>query len=223
MSIKAIYHNHHIIPVHSGGTNQPGNMIELTIPEHAEAHRTLWENNGDIRDYIAWKALLGQLSSVEMMLFRNQLAHEKKLKNGFYKKLGKLNSKRLKGVSRAEVTEWMSKWWEENPVEWWNDGKINRRSVTKPGPEWIAGRLPYVTAEMIKTASDRVSSYKWWTDGLKNKRSSTSPGPEWKLGRLKNKNPHPRLLWWNNGKINTTSDVSPGPEWKLGRLNLSKL
>ena len=32
-------HKHHIIPRHMGGTDDPSNLIELTIEEHAEAHR----------------------------------------------------------------------------------------------------------------------------------------------------------------------------------------
>ena len=32
-----IYHNHHIIPKRIGGTNDPSNLIRLSIQEHAEA------------------------------------------------------------------------------------------------------------------------------------------------------------------------------------------
>ena len=36
-----IYHNHHIIPKHAGGTNAPDNIARLTVEEHSEAHRLL--------------------------------------------------------------------------------------------------------------------------------------------------------------------------------------
>ena len=39
-------HKHHIIPKHMGGTNDPSNLIELTVEEHAEAHKLLWEQYG---------------------------------------------------------------------------------------------------------------------------------------------------------------------------------
>ena len=39
MSPKKIYHNHHILPKHMGGTDDPENIIKLTIEEHAEAHK----------------------------------------------------------------------------------------------------------------------------------------------------------------------------------------
>ena len=38
---NTIYHIHHIIPKHLGGTDDPSNLIKLTIEEHAEAHRIL--------------------------------------------------------------------------------------------------------------------------------------------------------------------------------------
>ena len=41
-----ITHKHHIIPKHIGGTDDPSNLIELIIPEHAEAHRKLYEEYG---------------------------------------------------------------------------------------------------------------------------------------------------------------------------------
>ena len=42
-----IYHVHHIIPKHMGGTDDPSNLTQLTIEEHAEAHRILYEEHGN--------------------------------------------------------------------------------------------------------------------------------------------------------------------------------
>lgn len=53
-----IYHIHHIIPRHMGGTDDPSNLIKLTIQEHAEAHRLLWEKYRKPADLWAWKILL---------------------------------------------------------------------------------------------------------------------------------------------------------------------
>lgn len=58
-------HLHHIIPRHAGGSNEPANLIRLTVSEHAEAHRLLWEANHHEDDYIAWKALSGQITMTE--------------------------------------------------------------------------------------------------------------------------------------------------------------
>ena len=65
MSSKIIYHKHHIIPRHLGGSDEDSNLIKLTVEEHAEAHRQLWEQHHHQQDYIAWKALSGQITSEE--------------------------------------------------------------------------------------------------------------------------------------------------------------
>lgn len=49
-----------------GGGDEEENIVELTIEEHAEAHRILWEQHGFREDYIAWKALSGQMTMPEI-------------------------------------------------------------------------------------------------------------------------------------------------------------
>lgn len=56
---KIIYHIHHIIPRHAGGSDEPSNLIRLTIEQHAEAHRLLWEQYGRLEDKFAWLGLAG--------------------------------------------------------------------------------------------------------------------------------------------------------------------
>jgi len=58
---------HHIIPRHMGGTDDPSNLIELTIEEHAEAHRKLYEEHGRWQDYLAWRGLLKLITQEERM------------------------------------------------------------------------------------------------------------------------------------------------------------
>jgi hypothetical protein len=48
-----------------GGTDEPSNLVELTVEEHAEAHRKLYEEHGSTYDFVAWKALSGQITSDE--------------------------------------------------------------------------------------------------------------------------------------------------------------
>jgi hypothetical protein len=48
-----------------GGTDDPSNLVELTVEEHAEAHKILWEKYGKLEDYVAWKALCGNIDTVE--------------------------------------------------------------------------------------------------------------------------------------------------------------
>lgn len=61
-----VKHKHHIIPRHMGGTDNPSNLVELTVEEHAEAHKKLFEKYGCWQDEVAWKALSGQIPNAEI-------------------------------------------------------------------------------------------------------------------------------------------------------------
>lgn len=58
-------HKHHIVPIHAGGTNERSNIIRLSVAEHAEAHRQLYEQYGRIQDKIAWLGLSGRTAERE--------------------------------------------------------------------------------------------------------------------------------------------------------------
>jgi len=60
-------HKHHIVPKHAGGTDDPDNLIELTISEHAQAHYDLWLEHGDEFDYLAYLGLSGQIGQEEIL------------------------------------------------------------------------------------------------------------------------------------------------------------
>ena len=50
-----------------GGTDDPSNIVELTVEEHANAHRILWETYGLWEDKIAWLGLSGQMTKQEII------------------------------------------------------------------------------------------------------------------------------------------------------------
>lgn len=60
-------HLHHIIPRHAGGTDDPSNLVELTVEEHANAHKDLFEKYGRIQDKLAWQGLSGILNREEII------------------------------------------------------------------------------------------------------------------------------------------------------------
>ena len=78
VSAMTIYHKHHIIPRHVGGTDDPSNIIKLTIEEHAEAHRVLYEQYGRWQDKVAWLTLSGQISCAEAIKMAQSLANKGK-------------------------------------------------------------------------------------------------------------------------------------------------
>lgn len=70
-------HQHHIIPRHMGGSNDPSNLAMVTVAEHAEAHRKLYEQYGHQEDYIAWRGLEGIISHEEAVYEQIVLASKK--------------------------------------------------------------------------------------------------------------------------------------------------
>jgi hypothetical protein len=67
-------HKHHIIPRHAGGTDDPSNLVELTVEEHAEAHKKLYEQYGRWQDKLAWKCLSGHIGREEAIKYAQKHA-----------------------------------------------------------------------------------------------------------------------------------------------------
>jgi hypothetical protein len=70
-----IKHWHHIIPRHAGGTDDPENLVHVTIEEHAELHRKRWEELGQGYDKIAWLTLSGQMTKGEALYEASRIAN----------------------------------------------------------------------------------------------------------------------------------------------------
>jgi len=60
-------HKHHIIPKHMGGTDDPSNIIELSVEDHAKAHLELYEKYGNEYDGIAYESLMKRLPKEEIV------------------------------------------------------------------------------------------------------------------------------------------------------------
>jgi hypothetical protein len=86
-------HKHHIEPKYRKTNNR--NRIELSVQEHAEAHRVLYEQDGNWQDLVAWKCLSGAISKAEAIRMAQRLtskdyckteAHKAKLRQGWLKR-----------------------------------------------------------------------------------------------------------------------------------------
>jgi len=55
-------HKHHIIPKYIGGTNEPENLVRVTVTQHAMFHFCNYQLWGNEEDKLAWKGLSGQMS-----------------------------------------------------------------------------------------------------------------------------------------------------------------
>lgn len=114
---NTIYHLHHIIPKHMGGTDIPSNLVQLTVEEHAEAHLKLYKEHGSKFDYIAFMVLSKQIGHEEANYLKtcgpknwtlagleklSRLAKERKgAKNPFY---GKSHTEKTKTILREKMS-----------------------------------------------------------------------------------------------------------------------
>jgi hypothetical protein len=97
-----VKHKHHIIPVHAGGTNSPDNLIELTVAEHAEAHKILFEKYGRWQDEVAWRGLSGQIATAEINRIKNS-ERQKGEKNHMFGKPGPMRGKKHTDETKEKI------------------------------------------------------------------------------------------------------------------------
>jgi hypothetical protein len=102
-------HIHHIIPKHMGGTDDPCNLVELTVEEHSEAHRILFEQFGRKEDELAWKGLTGIMGKEERVKELCRLGalkanmNRKGENHTFYGKKRPEHSKKMKDWAKTYV------------------------------------------------------------------------------------------------------------------------
>lgn len=138
-------HKHHVVPLHMGGTDDPSNIVELTVEEHAEAHRKLFEEHGRWEDELAWKGLAGMITQEELIKTKLSKAGKK----GHSKGLGK--------ATKEQRKEWTSKAAKANYAK--NKDKIDDvlRANAKKVSELGLGGPP-------------TNKWIWITDGVNNKK-----------------------------------------------------
>jgi hypothetical protein len=61
-------HKHHIIPKYKGGTDDPFNLVEVTVTQHAMFHYCNWRLWGEKYDWLAWRGLTGEIGKEEIIL-----------------------------------------------------------------------------------------------------------------------------------------------------------
>lgn len=143
-------HLHHVIPKHIGGTDDPSNLIELTVEEHAEAHRKLYEEFGRWQDLLAWKGLSGVIDAGDCAL--------QSIIQGAKKGAAITNKKRWGDDHQKNPTQKWLKPGKPSPYEkgidgrkirenrmWYNNGVSESQFGLDKQPEgWIRGRLKSV-------------------------------------------------------------------------------
>lgn len=177
-------HTHHIIPRHAGGTDDPSNLVELTIEDHAIAHEVRYRIYGDDRDAVAARMIRGQVSHYD----------------AFIEMVSRPKSERWKKTMSERMTG------ENNPMY----GKATSQKQKKAVRIANSVPKPHISDHMKKlheegstyTFSKNDSSKggrttaaqnrKWFTDGKTNKLCTVGEEPEgFRRGRTTGWNTHP--------------------------------
>lgn len=113
-----------------GGSDDPSNLIELTVEEHAEAHRKLWEEHGCWQDELAWKGLLQMINRQELISQIISNTHKGKIVSTETR--NKLSNS-LKGIKRPKTEKWKQN--QSNRMSGENNPMYGRVSAVK-GKTW---------------------------------------------------------------------------------------
>lgn len=96
-------HKHRIIPGHMGGTYEESNVVLLTIEQHANAHKVLWETHGCWQDRLAWLALSGTVGKDEIIFTKLSEAGKKGGKTNSGRKLTPEHRQKIGQISANRV------------------------------------------------------------------------------------------------------------------------
>jgi hypothetical protein len=192
-------HKHHIIPKHAGGTDDPSNIIELTIEEHAEAHRLLFEEFGRHQDWLAWQGLAGLITKEEIVKEHLSTAGKKGGSAG----KGVTGNRAKGGYANWEKNyEKLSIILKENGIKyghlggvkskdslWINNGIETRKIKNGEIPDgWVLGRLPMGDDQKEKISKSSKGIKKpIRTQEHKDKISKNKKGQKWFHDPVSNK------------------------------------
>jgi hypothetical protein len=119
-----VYHMHHIIPRHAGGSDDKNNLVKLSVEEHAEAHRQLYLEYGRWQDKVAWLSLSRQITNIERSQLIRKMAASGKRSGEWLKATlnnGKKGNEIWSGQSHEEETK---KIISEKNREYWGNLKV---------------------------------------------------------------------------------------------------
>jgi hypothetical protein len=142
-----------------GGTDDPSNLIELTVEQHAEEHRKLYEKYGLEEDRIAWQGLAGIIGHEEAVRQSLSLAGRK----GMLGKKHKNSTKKLiseiakNGFKNGRINPMFGV---ESPVKnmhWYNDGKNEIMAKNCP-VGFENGRLPKSESTINKISKSLIGN-----------------------------------------------------------------
>lgn len=159
-------HIHHIKPRHAGGTDDPSNLIELTVTEHANAHLTLYEQLGDEKDLLAYKCLMGYLTKEEIIEERirlgGQIQGKRNAESGHMQRIQKMSDPVAAGRKGGAATILSGKGSFGNASERLKSASKGGKTQGKRNAE--SGHLKRIANLPNKRSKGKM----WVTDGVSN-------------------------------------------------------
>jgi hypothetical protein len=177
-----------------GGSNDSSNLVELTVEEHAKAHRELYEEHGRIEDKLAWKGLAGLATTAEIV-YELLSENRKGDKNPMWGKPAPNRGVKRPGIGgRKKGTTWSA------------DERKSRELARSTEEYKDKMEKVYADADRNKRIGDAhrgktgsSAGKHWYNNGLDEKYlESAQPG--WIKGRLNHTNEARKgLRWYNDG------------------------
>jgi len=116
-----------------GGTDDHSNLIELSVEEHAEAHKKLYEEYGNQYDRIAYEALSGMIKKEEVI---QQVLSEAGKRGGAPKGRVPWN-KEMKGVQKNPYLAELNKSRRGQPISEEIKEKISAANKGRKRPDLV--------------------------------------------------------------------------------------
>jgi len=175
-------HKHHIVPKHIGGSDDPSNLVSLTVEEHAEAHRILFEQHGRWQDQVAWKALAGMIGKEEIIYeihkkmnlgrfpsaeVREKMSKAKRGKKISAKHAEALHNGRKNSKNSKEHNEAILKTKLGVSLTTEHKNKISKSRKENPNVKLLASNAGKISSEKYKSDPERQKAHSermkiWW-------------------------------------------------------------
>ena len=108
-------HGHHIVPKHSGGTDDEWNIVFLTVKQHTLAHRLLWKVFKNPYDQLAWKGLSGCIGAEQIQLEAVRIANTGKVFSEEHRRKLSIAGQGRKDSEQTKQLKSLTKMGELNP------------------------------------------------------------------------------------------------------------
>lgn len=138
-------HKHHIIPRHAGGTDDPENIIEVTVEDHFKLHYARWKEFKSYKDLFACQLLKNNWLSLTPEEIRINCS-----------KGGKAAQKTLKKKQLSSFYD---------PVQRAAVAKLGREAAKLKGAGFYNSKLQ---SELGKRGGPKNKGFRHVTDGVKN-------------------------------------------------------